>query len=236
MLLDNNSLKKACQNKNLEEFKRVLRFNDVDPNSKDIYGETVLHMVVKEGNMEDFLKELLKHDKTDPNIFNRRGFSVLHEAVEDKRSEYVEIILSDERVNVNLQTEFTKQTALHLTEDEDILEKLLKIPEINPNLQNREKNTPLHLYSFRRHELYDNYFGKTLIPILLKLNNIDTYIRNKDKKTADELAVDSEKDEYGEWEKLPIKEYILEYREKKNKYNDIRPPNFERQYGRGSSL
>jgi ankyrin repeat protein len=210
---NDNLLKIACEEGNLVTVQQLLACTDFNPNYQGDDGKTALHVAVENFNREEIIKEILKHPKTDPNILNDRGYNALHEAVDSDYVDYVKIILQSAKINVNLGTKEKKQTALHLTESRDILRKLLKIPEIDPNLQDYQGDTPLHLYSYRKNE--DGYhFGQDLIPILLERDDIDTYIKNKKRKTPYDTAVLAEKNEDGEWEKLDFKENIEEYRYK----------------------
>lgn len=208
---NDNLLKIACEEGNLVKVQQLLGCADLNPNYQGDDGKTALHVAVEDFNREEIIKEILKHPKTDPNILNDRGYNALHEAVDSDYVDYVKIILQSAKINVNLGTRGKNETALHLTENIDILVELLNIPGIDPNLKDYQGNTPLHLYSYRKNE-DGYYFGQDLIHILLERDDIDTYIKNKEGKTPDDTAVPGERNEDGEWEKLDFKEQIEEYR------------------------
>ena len=188
----------------------------------------------------DILRQLLRHPKInaksvsqdDDPFDDHYKYTILHKAVFEECIDLVKVILEergDELINVFtgevlIGKRSGRQTALHLTVNPAIVELLIQVPNVNPNLTDTNGNTPLHLFSQRM----DNYTGRTyigdeLIPQLLKHSNVDISIRNNNDKLAIDLAPRQQRDRYSgsyyfsgdqEYKPLNIRETIQQYEKK----------------------
>ena len=189
----------------------------------------------------DILRQLLRHPKInaksvsqddDDPFDDHYKYTILHKAVFEESINLVEVILEErgeELINVFtgevlIGKRSGRQTALHLTVNPAIVELLIQVPNVNPNLTDANGNTPLHLFSQR----LDNYTGRTyigdkLIPQLLKHSNVDISIRNNNDKLAIDLVPTEQRDRYSgsyyfsgdqEYKPLNIRETIQQYEKK----------------------
>lgn len=204
-----------------EKVKEFLSIDGINPNVRDNHsGQTPLHLAV-DLCLPEIVKQLMMHPETNPNTFNTNGFSPFHQAVYNQDEECVELILNSNKfVDINLQTRCSnRQTVLHMTETEEILRLLLTRSDLMVNIKDARGQTPLHLFSYRRGgecEDVTTYFGETLIPILLEERpDVDPLLLDKAGKSAYDTAQEWERVEYGEYEKLTMKETILEFQQTK---------------------
>ena len=204
-----------------EKVKEFLSIDGINPNVRDNYsGQTPLHLAV-DLCLPEIVKQLMMHPETNPYTFNTNGFSPFHQAVYNQDEECVELILNSNKfVDINLRTRCSnRQTVLHMTETEEILRLLLTRSDLMVNIKDARGQTPLHLFSYRRGgecEDVTTYFGETLIPILLEERpDVDPFLLDKAGKSAYDTAQEWERVEYGEYEKLTMKETILEFQQTK---------------------
>ena len=125
----NTPLHVACYEKNLSTIRFFLRqkCSTIIPNKK---GETAQDIPL-----------------------NEDGDCLLHIACQWGRVGIVRYRITDEWCNPNLQSSTSENTPLHIAimywKDEAIAE-LLSFKELDPNVQNKEGDTPLHIASYKK--------------------------------------------------------------------------------------
>ena len=216
-------LQKACEEEQFEIVKYLLSFSNIDPNKKNKYGMTALHIAVESYNNK-IVEALMEHDQTNPNILDNTEnpdnttediYSPLHRAVIEGYVDIVRIMLAKQKTNVNF-TNDRGDTPLHLTTDTNVLSELLNRKDIDPNIRDKNGETPLHIFSYAENE-EGNYFGEDLIEMLFeKRADVDTFIVNNQGETAYDKANTFEViDKYEPLiNNLTIKEQITNYRKK----------------------
>ena len=150
----NEALIKACKENDLQRVKRVIK-NGADPNAKDSYGNTALHIAVRNGRA-DIVEKLL--EKMSPEAINankdRGGDTALHKAAQyGGRTDIVEKLLEKLTPEAINATNGARDTALHLAAQygrADIIEKLLEkmSPEAIKAIDNHG-STVLHIEAER---------------------------------------------------------------------------------------
>ena len=136
---------------------KLLAHQQIDVNAQNKKGNTPLHMACYRKSL-DIIKLLLER-KCITNIPNKKGTTaqyiplnedgdcLLHIACQWDDVDIVRYLVIDERCNPNVQSSTSKNTPLHIAamygQDHTIIQLLCK--ECNPNTQNKEGDTPLHL-------------------------------------------------------------------------------------------
>ena len=142
----------AVRANDLTNVRLLLKHAGIDVNGKDSAGDTPLHLAVK-GQRVELVKELLTSPAIDGRIKNRAGKTVLHLAVENNEANIVTELLKNESIDVNSEvTGIVGESALHLaiakqiasgSNYDAVIDALLAHPDIDPNLKNRFKESPL---------------------------------------------------------------------------------------------
>ena len=140
---------------NADSFKYLLQFPGIDAGVKDDQEKTLLHRAISGGFYPTIIEQLVCHDKIDINAKDKDGNTALH--------------LLLKRTNIDLQKRA------------EVLEMLLKNPNIKVDMLNNQSNTILHLAA--------SFGDKRIIEKILALPGIDINAKNKDGKTAIECAI-----------------------------------------------
>jgi ankyrin repeat protein len=172
------ALHNAVSNKNIETINFLLK-NGADVN---IYGSssyTPLRIAVIQGDKE-ILELLLKHPKVD---VNDPQDALLLTAVQNRLKDIVELLLSQEGININL-TVSDGWTPLHAAahrNNSEIIELLLQQDEINVNAVDNKKKTPLHIAAENN--------NKDAAELLLKKKTIDVAVLDVQQLTPLDTAI-----------------------------------------------
>ena len=185
---DNNILIPAMKHPSLFKYLTDnLSLNDLI--RKNIYGNTALHIAIKNKNLE-CTKILMSKIKLENKIIkNLSGNTPLHLAINTFNSEAIEILLLEYNSDHLAIQNASGDTALHLavrTRNTKCINALLDV--LNPEdiaIQNSFGNTPLHLAA----EMTN---AQCIIGIIQKMNRSDVHIKNKLGKTAMDMASNSE--------------------------------------------
>ena len=90
---------------------------------------------------------LLESGKCNPNVLNKHGHTPLHVACRGENIEVVEMLVTDQRCDVNIQDNNKNtplQTAIYT---QNGMQMLLDCKRCDPNQQNADGNTALHIVS-----------------------------------------------------------------------------------------
>ena len=157
----------------------------VDPNLTNINNQTALHLACENGH-RNIAEYLLAHSKCNSNIQDDNGNTPLHIASQDGYGECVKLIIetSTVRVDLNLRN-INKQTALHLASEnghKNIAEYLLTRSKCNPNIQDDDGNTLLHIATWKG--------DLELVKLVVESStvSIDPDVFNNHKQTALHMA------------------------------------------------
>merc|ERR1711862_730862 len=104
----------------------------------------------------DSLKLILKDKEYDVNVKDKNGYRALSVAVKLKDLTCLKLLLNHPKINVNAVANSQGSTALHIATFDSsirIVETLLSYPQINPNIFNRYRETPLHSAKYCPHIL-----------------------------------------------------------------------------------
>ncbi len=136
----------AVLNGYLPLVKLLLGFEKIEPNEKaknDSKGFTPLHWAVYQNN-ELMVNELINTAGIDVNVSDNKGKTILHWALQD---EVCLFVITAREINVNVQ-DLNGDTPVHYAirfNQEYLLEKLLRVNNINTKIKNNRGITPLQL-------------------------------------------------------------------------------------------
>lgn len=140
--------------------------------------QTALHCAASKGH-EDVVDILLGDRNVDPSARDHLANTPLHEAAKCGHRAIVAKLLEMPKVDVNV-TNKMRQTALHVNMawacDEDVVETLLKAPNVNACIQDEDGNTPLHFASWMNQD--------SIVVKLLHVQEMDINVRNKHQKST----------------------------------------------------
>ncbi|XKL64859.1 hypothetical protein PGB90_004945 [Kerria lacca] len=154
-------------------------------NELDTKGELALNLALKERQM-GIARTLLEHN-ADPDVCDSKGWTILHRAVE--RGDWFSArFLLEHGASISIVTPERGDTALHLiassspdTSPDDSTNVMTSVAKmildkgLNPNLQNNQGFTPLHLAVMARNE--------ELFNLLLLRENVDLNARTLEEHT-----------------------------------------------------
>lgn len=133
----------------------------------------------------EIIKQFILDPRIDINATDIYGISLLHEAaIRIPSDNLLDIILSRKDLNVNPQTFRDKNTPLHSACSHNQytnIKKLLAHPDIKPNMQNIEGDTPL-MFAL----IFGNY---ECVRVLLQDPKVDITLKDKKGRTAQEMVV-----------------------------------------------
>ena len=182
----------------------------VDPNMTNIKKKTALH-IASENGYKNVLQCLLSHAECNPNVQDIHGNTPLHIACREGHLECVKLIVKTSTVTVDPNlTNIKMQTALHIAcryGHRIIAEYLVTHTECNPNVQDIQRSTPLHILSLNSH--------LECVKLIVKNSTVtvDPNLTNGNKQTALHVAC-----EYGH---RNIAEYLVTHTECNPNVQDI---------------
>ena len=124
---------------------RLLIDAGADINIPDKYQQTALHMAACNG-YNDIVDALIKRPDMNLNVRNENGDTPLNVAADNGRAASARLLI-DAGADINIPDKY-QQTALHMAACNgynDIVDALIKRPDVNLNVRNENDNTPLHL-------------------------------------------------------------------------------------------
>jgi len=172
--------------------KEFLRNTEMDPNTKDHSGDTILHRSVKYSYLQtQLIKEFLSKQELDLNAQDSRGETALHTACYLGNIRTIKILLKTKRTNVNI-TDNKGNTALHNTvngtyndtrieQGLETITELFNREELDLNIKNNEGDTALH-FSINR-------CPTEILAKLLTHSKLDINAQNNEGSTALHLAI-----------------------------------------------
>ncbi len=172
--------------------KEFLRNTEMDPNTKDHSGDTILHRAVKYSYLQtQLIKEFLSKQELDLNAQDSRGETALHTACYLGNIRTIKILLKTKRTNVNI-TDNKGNTALHNTvngtyndtrieQGLETITELFNREELDLNIKNNEGDTALH-FSINR-------CPTEILEKLLTHSKLDINAQNNEGSTALHLAI-----------------------------------------------
>lgn len=192
---------KSPSNESMTEL--LLKHPDTDPNLRDDSGSSILHtfrtysgssiLHMTPGANLRLLEMIIRDKRTDINIQNKNDKATILRlaciyAKEDNLEGIIEILLNDNRINVNIQ-DSDGDTPLHGAVDwagdsgsDRAVSLLLKHPDIDLNVQNNDLDTPLHVAAFSRKST------ERSLEMLLRHPRTNIYLKDKKGKTAYDLT------------------------------------------------
>ena len=160
---------------------RLLIDAGADINISDNKQRTALHMAADLG-YDDILRTLIDAPDVNLNLRTETGHTPLHAAANNGRAASARLLI-DAGANINISDKY-QQTALHLAAYfgyDDIVDALIKRPDVNLNVRNKDGNTPLHIAA-------DN--GRAASARLLIDAGADINISDHKQRTALHMAAD----------------------------------------------
>lgn len=158
----------AIDSGNVEIAKLLLAHPDMDPNIIGMNERTPINNAILNGDIE-IVKLFLANPKTDPNRVDERLYSPLGTAVTMRQIPIVELLLADPRVDINLQDKDEGATAL-----------MLAIRHLDDYKDNQ-------YVSYEARTTYPKAYAD-IIKLLISNPNIDLEVRDKNGRTAYDLA------------------------------------------------
>jgi ankyrin repeat protein len=194
----NTALHFAARETNIEIVDLLLKkFANVNVQNKN--KSTPLHFSIALGDKEIFLR--LLSAGADPNITDDKGRTALHLSVIEQRLEFIDKLLTlsgvcanakDENGNTSIHLLFTQPSKKSITTQTKILNKLLKF-NADPNCQNDDGDTPLHLY-------VKNHTEQILVPDSLIhsliFSGADVNLKNKSDVSVFDLLLGVQKSQF----------------------------------------
>ena len=186
----NPVLHQATLNNDLEIVTELLKSSKVDADLANEHGYTALHLAAYHGHVKVVAK-LLSSGKVSVNKRNALGETVLHLAIENDGNNSVQVVttlLSNEDIDVNVKDK-EENTILHVAARfgcSEAIDVLLRNERVGINTVNVQGNTALHCAA-------ENDRVKAIIVLLEK--GIEPSRKNKQGKTALQLALSTGKDE-----------------------------------------
>ena len=170
----------AVQYDKLEVVKLLLRNRQLNVNLANNIGETALHIAV-DLEYEDIVAELLRYrlGSIDVNLQNNAGQAPLHVAAEQRSPAITQMLVDDRRVNVNLRTRTTDETALHIAAEynnDEVVRALLSDADVDVNIQDSTGSTALHIAA--------HHGSEQVVTILLDVSDIDLTILDNQQLSA----------------------------------------------------
>lgn len=157
--------------------------------------ETPLMAAVEENNPSAVFI-LLKCEKIDINAKGVDGFTATHSALAYNCKEIAAMLIEHPLFDPTITTDESRMTPLHIAAvyaDKELVALLLKLPVTNPNAQDADGNTPLHLAVigcsfFNRLFNYNTPDRHPVVELLTEAQKGSRAVANKAGLTATELA------------------------------------------------
>ncbi|KAF4947092.1 hypothetical protein FGADI_10722 [Fusarium gaditjirri] len=168
---------------------RLLAVERVDANSRDMNGWTPLHMAMTYGYSVETVQALLRAENINPDAPDDAGrtpLSVLCGSPDNVTLETVNLLLATNGVNPDSR-DITGRSPLswaidpsgdwegysYITERREVIQRLLQIQEVDPNVEDAEGLTPLLRAIMGRN-------GNEIVRILLEREDLDVQQKNRD--------------------------------------------------------
>ena len=202
----------------------LIKHTDLDLSIRNVYGKTVLHLMFQDTEWwdSDLLDRLVCHKQFDPNTQNANGDTIVHllchtehvlSSLKDiqKRKRFFLQLIKLPNMKPFIRNELGN-TPLHLMLqdkqwlDSDLLEPLVCHEHFDPNTQNGNGDTILHVLCHTKHmhsSLKDIQKRKQFFRQLIDLPKLDPYIRNKQDNTPLHLMLQDK-----EWWDSDLLEYL----------------------------
>ena len=170
----------AVEYNKIEVVKLLLRKRQLNVNLANNIGETALHIAV-DLEYEDIVAELLRYrlGSIDVNLQNNDGQAPLHVAAEQRSPAITQMLVDDRRVDVNLRTRNTDETALHIAAEynnDEVVRALLSDADVDVNIQDSTGSTALHIAA--------HHGSEQVVTILLDVSDIDLTILDNQQLSA----------------------------------------------------
>ncbi|XP_046634899.1 serine/threonine-protein phosphatase 6 regulatory ankyrin repeat subunit B-like isoform X2 [Daphnia pulicaria] len=158
---------------------RILKRFLVDINCRDVNGSTALHYAIMASNV--ITARCLLKKGADPTVRDNKGYTPLHIAAEmDKDSDILNLLVSNEKVDINETTSQDRRTAVHLAiiKSNVTAAHFLLSNGANPSVADKYGRTPLHWAAL---------LAKDMNIVALLLNHKGTNVNYLDNEGNDAL-------------------------------------------------
>ncbi len=188
-----------CVNLNNRELINILLNNDADPNLQDMKGNTALHYVSIDGNIEGITALLTTSVfPTNCNLWNIYGCIPLHyalrSAIVDTNS-YLQLLLPNSNLNIQ---DMDGSTCLHIMCEKQLWQKyysLLATKRLDIFIRDKKNMRPIDYVNKENKEDFDNFFNLVTESYIykLRLKNIteDSWVDNWENLCKKELMYDN---------------------------------------------